>query len=369
MGLQQRVALYRELEQHRGKPLVIYVTSTRENSAGQISSDAIPELLTQLHALPPDTQDIDLLVVSNGGDPTVAWRIVSLIREQVKHFSILVPQAAFSAATLLALGADKIVMHPHGNLGPTDPQITNRKKAIQFGSEDVRAFLRFAREEVGLTDQKPLRDLFLRFSEEVGFVGIGVAARSAQLSQAMAEGMLGLHMKEDGKQSARAISELLNKNYFHHGYPLNRKEAKQIGLKIEPSDETTERLMWSIWKDIEQDLKLKEPFLPIHQLKSDPACSALFSPVPQVSYPPGIGQQQLQVLMMAFAQQIAAERVPPTNYEVVVGLMESPRHASLARVKGSIFGARQPDLEFKVQIVPEVNGWIDVPIPPAQQVQ
>jgi hypothetical protein len=364
MGLQQRVGLYRQLEEHRGKPLIVYVTSTRDNAAGQISADAIAELLSQLHALPAGVNDIDLLIVSNGGDATVAWRIVSLIREQVEKFSILIPQAAFSAATLVALGADHIVMHPHGNLGPTDPQITNRKKGVLFGSEDARAFLRFAKDEVRLTDQKALRDLFVRFGEEVGFVAMGVAARSAQLSQSMAEAMLKLHMKDEGAQSARAISETLNTNYFHHGYPLNKKEASSIGLKIEPANVITDNLMWSIWKDIEADLKLKEPFMPLQLLKADPACAALFSAVPQLSIPPGAPPQVLQMLMQNYAALIATERVPPTSYDVVTGVMESSRFASQARMKGSIFAARQHDLEFKVQMVPETSGWIEVSIPP-----
>ena len=50
----------------------------------------------------------------------VAWRFVNALRERVERFSVLVPQDAFSAATLLALGADEIVMHPYGCLGPVD---------------------------------------------------------------------------------------------------------------------------------------------------------------------------------------------------------------------------------------------------------
>ena len=123
----------------------------RRNAEAQIARDAVSELLAQLQALPKGTNELDLLIGSNGGDGTVAWRLVSLIRERVDSFAVLVPQAAFSAATLIALGADEIVMHPYGNLGPTDPQITNRGKNVQFGSEDLAAFLKFARDEVGWT--------------------------------------------------------------------------------------------------------------------------------------------------------------------------------------------------------------------------
>ena len=364
MGLPERIKLYERVELHRGKPLILYVTSIRHGASGQIAQDVIAELLNQLQALPRDTSDLDLLIVSNGGDGTVAWRIVSLIRERVKRFSILVPHAAFSAATLIALGADEIVMHPHGNLGPTDPQIVNQKKGIQFGTEDLQAFLRFAREQVGLTDQAPLRDLFLKFSEEVSFVGVGTAARGTQLSTSIGEKMLLMHMTDtEGKQSARVISESLNTKYFHHGYPLSRSEAKQIGLQVADSDEELDNLMWSIWRDLEAELQFREAFVPLELMKANPSCAALFGPAAQIQIPPGTNPQMLQMLLQIFAQQVGVQQVPPTAYETTLAVMESLRIASKSRVAGQIFAARAPDLEFKIQMAPEKMGWVDVPLP------
>ena len=364
MPLPERIALYRQIETLRGKPLIVYVTSIRENAIGQIAQDAVSELLNQLQSLPRNIEDLDLLVVSNGGDGTVAWRIVSLIRERVRRFSILVPHAAFSAATLIALGANEIVMHPHGNLGPTDPQITNVKKGIQFGTEDLQAFLKFAKEQVGLSDQIPLRDLFLKFSEEVGFVGIGVAARGTQLSTSVGEKMLLMHMTDtDGKQTARAISEALNTKYFHHGYPLSRSEAKEIGLPLAEPNQVLEDLLWSVWKDLESDLKLREAFVPLALLKADPACQALFVGIPQLQIPPGAAQQVIQIIVQAYIAQFGLVSVPPTQFEYTTAVMESLRRCSRARILGSVFGARQHDLEFKVSLAPEQIGWVDVAIP------
>ena len=129
MSLENRLRIYRRLEQERGRPLIVFVTGDRKNAEAGIAGDAVRELLYQLQELPKDTDDLDLLLVSLGGDPTVAWRLVSLIRERVGKFNVLVPQAAYSAATLIALGANEIVMHPHGNLGPTDPQIVAPKRS------------------------------------------------------------------------------------------------------------------------------------------------------------------------------------------------------------------------------------------------
>ena len=111
MALRERLELYRQVEAKRKRPLIVYVTSNRVNASGLIASDSVAEVLDQLQRLPPGTTELDFLIVSDGGDPTVAWRIVSLIRERAANFSALVPQAAYSAATLIVLGADEVVMH------------------------------------------------------------------------------------------------------------------------------------------------------------------------------------------------------------------------------------------------------------------
>lgn len=179
MGLQARLQLYKKVEARRKRPLIVYVTSGRANANGQIAADSVPELLDQLQHLPKATKELDLLIVSDGGDPTVAWRIVSLIRERVARFSALVPQAAYSAATLIVLGADEVVMHPNGNLGPTDPQIRVQRRsgkdgateAVGFGSEDLMAFLRFSRDQVGLKEPEHMLAVYSKFCDEVTDAG------------------------------------------------------------------------------------------------------------------------------------------------------------------------------------------------------
>lgn len=367
MALQERLALYAEVESARNRPLLVYITSARQGSSGLIAADTVPELLLQLQALPPNTTELDLLLVSNGGDPTVAWRVVSLIRERVKKFSVLVPQAAYSAATLIALGADEIVMHPHGNLGPTDPQIHAPRKgkdappndSVHFGSEDLSAFLKFARDEVGLGDQAQMLSVFGRFCDDVGPVAIGIAARSAQLTVTMGEKLLQLHMiDETSKAKARAISEKLTRDFFHHGYPVSRTEAKEIGLKIATSNPQIEDLIWKIWEDITEELRIREPFSPIALLRTDPACKDLFAPIPQVQIPGNLPPAAAQQAIAAVLQQIPVAQIPPTKFENIHALMESKRLASRYISRGLVFGLRQADQQFRVSNLVERQGWI-----------
>lgn len=371
MAIAARVALYKEIEAIRGRPLIVYVTSSRAGAPGQMAADVVPELLAQLQALPAGTRDLDLLIASQGGDPTVAWRIVSLLRERVATFSVLVPQAAFSAATLVALGADEIVMHPHANLGPVDPQITAPRppangspgpsEAIRFGSEDLDALIAFARDRVGLTGPAELVRVFELLCAEVGTVPVGVASRSAALSMAMSEKLLLTHMKDDGrKKKARSLAQALNKNYFHHGYPVSRSEARELGLKVKDPAPALERLMWALWLDIEEELKLRVPFNPLAVLRAAPQCEALFAPVPQVNIPAGVPAALSQQILMQAMGQVTVSAVPPARFELIAGLCESARWATRHVSRGSVFGSRQPDLQFRISQVQDEQGWVDV---------
>ena len=64
---------------------------------------------------------LDLILHSPGGVPEVAESMVSYLRKKFDHIRAIVPQAAMSAATMLACAADEIVMGKQSSLGPIDP--------------------------------------------------------------------------------------------------------------------------------------------------------------------------------------------------------------------------------------------------------
>lgn len=339
-----------------------------------MAGDAIPQLLDQIEKLPDGTSKVDLLVVSNGGDPTVAWRAMSLLRERMEHVAVLVPQAAFSAATMLAMGADEIVMHPNGNLGPVDPQIHVNKPGgdgQRFGFQDLAGFLDFAKKEVGLSDQEQLRSMFDVFCKEVGAVPVGVAARASSLTQTMGEKLLRMHMKGDeAAQRATTIAEKLNRAYFHHGYPVSRKEAKSINLQIAPECKLVEDLMWKIWLDIESDLKARVPFSPIYELMKSNQASKLLQPrqskLPNVGGP-AVTQQIIQNIQTTTAKlatdlireaiEVSSVTIDPVDFEYVAAVMESTRLASKHVLRGKIVSCRMPDLNIQINAINTSAGW------------
>lgn len=108
MTFEQRKTIYNQIIQNRNKPLIVYVTSIRPNMSCNMASDSISQIIEQIDEIPENEKEIDFLIVSNGGDPITSLRIMSLLKERFEKITVLLPYVAYSAATILSLGADEI---------------------------------------------------------------------------------------------------------------------------------------------------------------------------------------------------------------------------------------------------------------------
>jgi hypothetical protein len=274
-----RKSLIEKLQRAREKRLTIaYVTSTRPGHEIQIADDAFRIMYDHLEAGKELAKNgVDLFIYSNGGSGTVPWRIVSLIRQYAKDLAVLVPSHAFSAATLIALGADKIVMHKMGCLGPIDPSVTNifnppnplaPGQLAPISVEDVTAFFKLVKEDVGITHEDELVQALTALTKKIHPLAIGNVQRHHNQSRLMARRLLKLHMKKTEEHDIEQLIDNLKSNLFYHGHPINRKEAKdELNLKTEEPTAEVESLMWELYLEYERDLKLKEPFNPLREME------------------------------------------------------------------------------------------------------
>ena len=361
MSLPDRIALYSKIEAHRKRPLLVYVTSKRRGAAAHMSSDALPCIIEQLEALPPNTKRLDFLIASLGGDPMTAWRIVSLIRQRVRRFSVLIPQSAYSGATLLAFGADEIVMHPNGHLGPVDMQISIPSEyggTKHFSTEEITAFLDFVRDNLKITDQEHIRLLFETVCKEIGSLGIGFTARSQRLAVDLGERLLALHMKDDDSRSKlRSLVENMSRRFQSHSYPINRTEAIDIGLKVSKRNAALESMMWEAWLDLESELQERVPFNPLAELLSSPEASKLLSPIPQFDLPfntPAPSNFSADI----DGVKKASVGINPVDFEYKTALIESARVNHAFTHKGKFLSCRTPDLTIQCNIVNTFMGWV-----------
>ena len=113
--------IIKNIQKNRKYKVIVYFTGDRTPTSARISEDAVRPLYNHLLAV-GKAKGMTSFLYSRGGDVSVPWRIVSMIREFCEEFSILVPYKAHSAATLLSLDADSIIMGKKAELGPIDPE-------------------------------------------------------------------------------------------------------------------------------------------------------------------------------------------------------------------------------------------------------
>lgn len=279
MAKKDRVELIKTIQEIRNSFLLTYITSTRSSLEVQMAMDAIRRVYEHLQLIntPKEDTKIDLFIHSNGGDGTVPWRLVTLIREYASEFSVLVPYRAFSAATLTALGADNIVMHPMGMLGPTDPTVTNPfnpsdphdpNKKLGINVEDVSAYIALIKDDAGITHEDELVQAIKILAENVHPLALGNVKKFLSQSRMMARKLLSLHM--DNNKEEHKITDIVDNitsKLYYHGHPINRIEAtQQIGIPTikQPSSEI-ETLMWKLYLDYEETMMMEQPFRPVSE--------------------------------------------------------------------------------------------------------
>jgi hypothetical protein len=118
----RRIELLKEMEGRGGADRKVGYLSFFCSSSAAIESDDIPPFGDVLLSI-GDVDELNLIINSPGGDGTVAEKIIELCRAYCKRFRVIVPNRAKSAATVIALGSDQIVMGYCSELGPIDAQV------------------------------------------------------------------------------------------------------------------------------------------------------------------------------------------------------------------------------------------------------
>jgi hypothetical protein len=90
----------------------------------EISNETADELIAVLSSIREPKPNIALILTTPGGVPDAAFRIARFLQRNYKKFILLVFGFCKSAGTLIALGADEIVMSDYGELGPLDVQVS-----------------------------------------------------------------------------------------------------------------------------------------------------------------------------------------------------------------------------------------------------
>lgn len=280
-----RVQLLQQLQQVRGRPALAFVLGDRQNLNTQIAPDQISLTSTLLEEL-GHVPALDLFLYSTGGITMAAFAFVNLVREYADEFSVLVPYKALSAATLICLGADEIVMTPLASLSPVDPSVSGPYNPIAANQppgvppqglpvsvEDVVEYIDLAKVDVGLTSDADMREVFLQLARDVRPLALGSVRRARTQIRMLSRKLLESHPARQSKATAwlrklktKKIVDALTKKLFSHDYTISRREAKSLGLNVAEPDAAAAAAIMALYREYERDLHLLEPYNPDVQL-------------------------------------------------------------------------------------------------------
>lgn len=245
----ERQALIREIEKVTGRRLIVYVSNLNHHDSS-ITRDDIAPFYELVAGLDRDS-DVDLMIQSPGGDPNAAEIIVHTLFSRTKHLRVVVPQAAKSAATLVTLAADEILMSDTSELGPIDPQITI-PTSYGLAFRPAQAFLNgleMIKKEH--SDGQALNPAYFPFLKGVDAALIDYCYKSIEHSKRLAVKWLTRAMyKNQPNEAARIAEELINiDKYPNHGQVIHYQDGLRIGLKItyKSFDDPIWRSFWRLY--------------------------------------------------------------------------------------------------------------------------
>jgi hypothetical protein len=229
----QRKRLISEIKNITKRDVLVYFCDLKKNHpSGAINWDDKTCFADIIEGL--DRNGVDIIIHSPGGSAEATQSIVCMLREHFNHIRFIVPNMAKSAATMLALSGDEIMMDERSELGPIDPQIQINGNFVPAqtlidGFEEAKNAIA----EAG-TDILPA---YLPLLNKYDLHILQICENAKKLSEELVRDWLSKYMFKDDEKSvekSEAIAKNLadHKKYLSHGRPIGINEAKNIGIKV-----------------------------------------------------------------------------------------------------------------------------------------
>lgn len=241
------------LHQLTGRAIILYATAwfeSRPIPPGEVQV-ALPDLQGLMEACSNiEERELDIILHSPGGSAEAAESLVEYLRQRFDDIRVFIPVAAMSAATMMALSADRLVMGQHSQLGPIDPQfiITTPEGAR---TAPARAILnQFERAKVECQNPANLAAWMpILRTYAPGLLTQCEASQNTAVN--MVTGWLQRYMMAEDPTLARAAAEwFANYEAFGtHGRRVGRDQAREVGITV---------------VDLEDDDELQNAVLSVH---------------------------------------------------------------------------------------------------------
>jgi len=192
-------------------------------------------------------QPMHLLLATPGGDGEVAVRLVRALQARCSKLTIVVPDMAKSAGTIMALGADCILMGPTSDLGPVDPQFPVGNRLV--GAREIERAVTNAEKRV--QEAPATYPLYSGLLADVNMLMVEQARSAMARSYDLIVEALGASGRRPDK--CKALAETLRGPLVDsaqvHGAALGAHQAKSLGLPVtiaRPDSDQWIRI-WQLW--------------------------------------------------------------------------------------------------------------------------
>lgn len=251
-----RISLIKEIEEITKRKLIVYAADFNKshpavpNSINQLDLTSFSDLIEKI-----DDDKIDILIHSPGGSAEATEQLVSMLRENFKDIRFIIPRMAKSAATMLALSGNKILMDDRSELGPTDPQIAmplqNGMGIVFVPAKAIINGFNKAREIIE-TKGSDILPAYLPLLNKYDLHILEICEDAIKLSEELVQEWIAKYMFEGKKEKEELAKEISGHFLEHddhksHARPITISKAKEWKLDVEDMRENKD-LRDKVWK-------------------------------------------------------------------------------------------------------------------------
>lgn len=272
----RRQALIKTIEERTNSKLIAIATSERPGVSAHLEEGFVVATHDVVKGRTlDDGKAISLLVYSRGGHGSVPLELVAMLREHYAKTKllILVPYRAYSAATVIALGGDEIIMGPRGHLGPIDATIHNYPhnprddfgNLLPVGAEEVRKYYELVK-TMALNNEANAHQLelaaFSALTQSVSPLALGSVQRTLKSTEHDATVLLEARLNPKSKEQNETIIKKLASEITYHGHAIFRSEARNLGIDFVVNSEEygIANEMWDLTEEYMEFFEVGKPF-------------------------------------------------------------------------------------------------------------
>jgi hypothetical protein len=223
---------------------------------GAIERDTVRSVEAALESM-TSGRAMTLVLSSRGGRAMAAFKIGMLLQGASSHLRVVVPRSARSAATLLALAGDSLMLGAVAELGPLDASLVVRPfrgcEVMTWSTADLPHLSRIAADWFDGDAGAMFGALSLDGPTLAALSGLYKAEESIrQLARRLLAGR-----RPDSVSGGDDVIQRLLTGYVSHDFPILRDEARNLGLPVIGSSGDDDRMLSGVHRQCEALVRLR----------------------------------------------------------------------------------------------------------------